>query len=448
VWAFRIDKYVVICYSCAVREHHAGITIRKVSIYQEAAMGGKLAVVVGGGPAPGINGVISAVTFEAVKQGLGVIGVHDGFKWLSKGDTTHTTNLGNGEISRIQLRGGSIIGTSRDNPTKSPEKMANVIKALTSLGVTYLVTIGGDDTAYTSTRVEQEAQGRIAVCHVPKTIDNDLPLPHGVPTFGFETARSLGTQLVENLMEDARTASRWYFVIAMGRSAGHLALGMGMGAGATLTLIPEELGNKISLSKVIAILEGAIIKRLSNGRSHGVAVIAEGVATRFDPEELTFLKDVPRDDHGNIRLAEIPLGDMLKQRVMTGLESVGLKTTIIAKDIGYELRCHPPISYDREYTRYLGYSAVKFLISGGSGAMIMLKDGVCLPIKFADLLDPKTGKTRIRTIDINSDDYHMARRYMIRLEKEDLAGEALKKLAATAKMTAEDFVKRYSVAVG
>ncbi len=411
-------------------------------------MEGKLAVVVGGGPAPGINGVISAVTFEAVKQGLGVIGVHDGFKWLSKGDISHTTILNNSEISRIHLRGGSIIGTSRDNPTKSPEKMENVIKALTSLGVKYLVTIGGDDTAYTSTRVEQEAQGRIAVCHVPKTIDNDLPLPHGVPTFGFETARSLGTQLVENLMEDARTASRWYFVIAMGRSAGHLALGMGMGAGATLTLIPEELGNKISPNKVIAILEGAIIKRLSYGRNHGVAVIAEGVATRFDAEELTFLKDTPKDDHGNIRLAEIPLGDILKQRVMAGLDSLGLKTTVIAKDIGYELRCHPPNSFDREYTRYLGYSAVKFLVSGGSGAMIMLKDGVCLPIKFANLLDSKTGKTKIRTIDVNSDDYHMARRYMLRLEKEDMEGEALKKLAATAKMATEDFVKRYSAAVG
>ncbi len=411
-------------------------------------MGGKLAVVVGGGPAPGINGVISAVTFEALKHNLQVVGIFDGFKWLSKGDTNHTLNLGNGEISRIHLRGGSIIGTSRDNPTKSPEKMANVIKALTGVGVKYLVTIGGDDTAYTATRVEQEAGGKIAVCHVPKTIDNDLPLPHGVPTFGFETARSLGTQLVENLMEDARTAGRWYFVIAMGRSAGHLALGMGMGAGATLTLIPEELGNKISLNKVVAILEGAIIKRLSYGRNHGVAVIAEGVATRFDQEELTFLKDVPRDDHGNIRLAEIPLGDMLKQRVSAGLDSLGLKTTIIAKDIGYELRCHPPISYDREYTRYLGYSAVRFLTSGGTGAMIMLKDGKSLPIKFSDLLDPKTGKTRIRTVDINSDDYLMARRYMIRLEKEDLAGDGLNKLAAAAKLSPEDFRKRYSVAVG
>lgn len=410
-------------------------------------MGEKLAVVVGGGPAPGINGVISAVTFEAIKQGLDVVGVYDGFKWLSRGDTGHTLNLGNGEISRIHLRGGSIIGTSRDNPTKSPEKMANVIKALTGLGVRYLVTIGGDDTAFTATCCEKEGAGKIAVCHVPKTIDNDLPLPHGVPTFGFETARSLGTQLVENLMEDARTAGRWYFVIAMGRSAGHLALGMGMGAGATLTLIPEELGNKISLNKVVAILTGAVIKRLSSGRNHGVAVIAEGVATRFDPEELTFLKDVPRDDHGNIRLAEIPLGDMLKQRVTAELEALGLKTTIIAKDIGYELRCHPPISYDREYTRYLGYSAVKFLVSGGSGAMIMLKDGKSIPIKFSDLVDPKTGKTRIRTVDINSDDYHMARRYMLRLEKEDMEGEALRKLAATAKMGPEDFKKKFVVAV-
>ena len=410
-------------------------------------MAEKLAVVVGGGPAPGINGVISAVTFEAIKHGLDVVGIYDGFKWLSKGDTSHTLKLGDGETTRIHLRGGSIIGTSRDNPTKSPEKMANVVKSLTGLGVRYLVTIGGDDTAYTATRVEEEAKGKIAVCHVPKTIDNDLPLPHGVPTFGFETARSLGTQLVENLMEDARTAGRWYLVIAMGRSAGHLALGMGMGAGATLTLIPEELGENISLNKVLAILEGAIIKRLSYGRNHGVAVIAEGVAIRFNPEELTILQDVPRDDHGNIRLAEIPLGDMLKARVQENLAALGIKMTVIAKDIGYELRCHPPISYDREYTRYLGFSAVKFLVSGGTGAMIMLKDGKNVPIKFADLLDPQTGKTRIRRVDPKSDDYLMARRYMIPLEKADMEGEALAALAKTANMSPGDFKKRYAVAV-
>ena len=410
-------------------------------------MAGKLAIVVGGGPAPGINGVISAVTFEAFKQGLEVIGIYDGFKWLSKGDTSQTRKLHPDEISRIHMRGGSIIRTSRENPTKDPAKMANVIKALTELGVKYLVTIGGDDTAFTSTQVEKAAAGKIAVCHVPKTIDNDLPLPHGVPTFGFETARQLGSQLVENLMEDAQTAFRWYIVVAMGRSAGHLALGMGMGAGATLTLIPEELGNKISWKKVVAILTGAMIKRLVLGRNHGVAVIAEGVAIRFDPEEMSILKDVPLDEHGNIRLAEIPLADMLKQHVLAELTSLGLKMTIIGKDIGYELRCQPPISYDREYTRYLGFSAVKFLVNGGSGAMIMLKDGKSIPIKFADLIDPVTKKTKIRTVEIDSDDYHMARRYMIRLEKEDLEGEMLKKLAAAVKLQPEEFKKRFAVAV-
>jgi 6-phosphofructokinase 1 len=411
-------------------------------------MAGKLAIVVGGGPAPGINGVISAVTFEASKQGLEVIGIYDGFKWLSKGDTSQIMDLNPEDISRIHMRGGSIIRTSRENPTKDPAKMANVIKALTELGIKYLVTIGGDDTAYTATQVEKAAGGKIAVCHVPKTIDNDLPLPHGVPTFGFETAKQLGAQLVENLMEDAQTAFRWYIIVAMGRSAGHLALGMGMGAGATLTLIPEELGNKISWKKVVAILTGAMIKRLVLGRNHGVAVIAEGVAIRFDPEEMTILKDVPRDEHGNIRLAEIPLADMLKQHVLAELASLGLKMTIIGKDIGYELRCQPPISYDREYTRYLGYSAVKFLVNGGSGAMIMLKDGKSIPIKFADLIDPATKKTRIRTVEIDSDDYHMARRYMIRLEKEDLEGEMLKKLAAAVKLQPEEFKKRFAIAVG
>jgi hypothetical protein len=90
---------------------------------------------------------------------------------------------------------------------------------------------------------------------------------------------------------------------------------------------------------------------------------------------------------------------------------------------------------------------VKFLVAGGSGAMIMLKDGVCHPIKFADLIDPKSGKTRVRVVDIKADDYHMARRYMIRLEKEDMQGEALSKLATTAKMGIEDFKKRFSIAV-
>jgi 6-phosphofructokinase 1 len=406
-------------------------------------MGDKLAIVMGGGPAPGINGVISAASIEAINQGKEAIGILDGFKWLSQGDTGHVVKLDLAHVSRIHLKGGSILRTSRENPTKSPEKMANVVKALKELGVRYLVTIGGDDTAFTSSQVEKEAKGEIAVCHVPKTIDNDLPLPPGVPTFGYETARELGTRLVENLMEDARTAARWYFVIAMGRSAGHLALGMGTGAGATITLIPEELGEKISLRRVVNILEGAIIKRLSAGKDHGVAVIAEGVAARLDPDTFSFVKDAPRDEHGNIRLAEIPFGTIIKNEVSKELKEMGIKMTIVAKDIGYELRCHPPTAFDRQYTRNLGYSAVRFLLEGGSGAMVLFKDGKTAPIPFAELTDPATGKTRIRTVDIDSEIYQTARRYMIRLNPEDFEGENLARIAETAKMNAGEFKKRF-----
>src|SRR5205085_5841710 len=99
---------------------------------------------------------------------------------------------------------------------------------------------GGDDTAYSGSQVYLRAGGRIRVAHVPKTIDNDLPLPASTPTFGFETARHLGVATVRNLAEDARTTSRWYVIVSMGRAAGHLALGIGKAAAATLILIPEE----------------------------------------------------------------------------------------------------------------------------------------------------------------------------------------------------------------
>src|SRR5690606_40788224 len=138
-----------------------------------------------------------------------------------------------------------------------------------------------------------EAAGRIRVAHVPKTIDNDLPLPDGIPTFGYETARELATTIVENLIEDCRTTSRWFFVVLMGRKSGSLALGTGKAAGAPVTVIPEEFpAGPIRLDDVVRTLEGAVVKRLARGRTDGVAVIAEGVAERLDPNDLEERKGV------------------------------------------------------------------------------------------------------------------------------------------------------------
>src|SRR4051795_3949176 len=238
-----------------------------------ATIPGKLALLVGGGPAPGINGVISAVTIEAIEQGMEVIGFLDGLKGLVEGRTAHFVPLKIENVKQINPRGGSILRTSRTNPTKPPELMRNVLESLARLNVSMLVTIGGDDTAYSGSQVYKQAAGAIRVAHVPKTIDNDLPLPGCAPTFGYETARHLGVGIVRNLAEDARTTSRWYLIISMGRAAGHLALGIGKAAAATLTIIPEEFrGRQVTLDELCDIILGSIIKRVSQGSQYGVVV--------------------------------------------------------------------------------------------------------------------------------------------------------------------------------
>jgi len=418
----------------------------------------RLGILVGGGPAPGINSVIGAVTIEAINSGLEVIGIYDGFEHLMKGRTDMVRQLTIPDVSRIHFDGGSILRTSRANPTRTAEDLQNTVKALKELGIRYLVTIGGDDTAFSASEVVKAAGGTIRVAHVPKTIDNDLPLPGGMPTFGFETARHLGTELVRNLMEDSRTTNRWYFVVAMGRKAGHLALGIGKAAGATITVIGEEFPKeRITLAEVCDVLEGAILKRRVLGRKDGVAVIAEGIGEKLDPEELAKIPgvEVERDPHGHIRLGEIPLATILKREIQRRFRERGEKMTIVDVTLGYELRCAPPIPFDIDYTRTLGYGAVRFLLSEPKddkvkdGGMVCLVGGRLEILPFDELRDPVTGRTKVRLVDINSEHYKVAREYMIRLERKDLENpEMLAKLAEAAKMTTEEFKKKFAHVVG
>jgi 6-phosphofructokinase 1 len=404
-----------------------------------------LAILVGGGPAPGINSVIGSATIRGVLEGMDVLGIRDGFEWIMKGDVDHVVPLGIDEVSRIHFRGGSYIGISRANPTKDPQHLENTVISLLRMNVSRLITIGGDDTAYSAMKLEEKAQGRIHVVHVPKTIDNDLELPSHVDTFGFQTARHHGVEIVMNLMVDAKTTSRWYFVIAMGRKAGHLALGIGKAAGATLTLIPEEFrSGNVSFKALVDTLAGAIIKRLSYGRRDGVAVIAEGLVLGLDPAELEGLEEIERDAHGNVRIAEVNIGEILKAAVVRRLKEFSLKTTIVAKNIGYELRCADPVPFDLEYTRDLGYCAAKYLVSGGNAAMVSLQGGNFVPIPFRSMIDPETGKARIRMVDIDSTRYAIARRYMIRLRRDDFEDpHELAKFAATCGLHLQEFREQF-----
>lgn len=406
-----------------------------------------LAIIVAGGPAPGINGIISAATIEAINNGLRVIGIVDGFKWIAEGDKSKIMELDVNMVSRIHYTGGSILGTSRYDLKSSPEKINNVFSIIKELGVDYLLSIGGDGTLAAAWELEKLSKGVLKIVHVPKTIDNDLPLPEKVCTFGFQTAREVGFNIVKNVMVDAKTTGRWYFVVTMGRSAGHLALGISKAAGATLAIIGEEFKeDKISLSAVCDILEGSIIKRLASGKSYGVAVLAEGLALKLDPADLKDMENVEKDDSGNIRFSEIDLGGVLKDEIKRRLKEKGLYITIVDKNIGYELRCAAPIPFDLEYTKDLGYGAVKFLLNGGTKVMVSLIGGKIKPIDFEYLIDPETGRTETRMVNIYTESYEVARKYMIRLCKEDFEDEdEVAKFAKCANMTISDFVEQFGL---
>lgn len=405
----------------------------------------KLAILVGGGPAPGINSVIAAATIRAELDGIEVVGIRDGFEWIMQGDVEHVTSLTIDSVSRIHFRGGSHLGISRANPTVKPEYLENSVLSLLRLNVSQLITIGGDDTAYSAMKLEEQSAGRIRVVHVPKTIDNDLDLPAYVDTFGFQTARHYGVEIVKNLMVDAKTTSRWYYVVAMGRKAGHLALGIGKAAGATLTLVPEEFAaGPIRLATIVDTLAGAAIKRLSYGRRDGVAVIAEGLVLGLSAADLTQINEVERDAHGHVHIDDINIGEMLKTQVARRLRDFGIKATIVAKNIGYELRCADPIPYDMEYTRDLGYCAAKYLLAGGNGVMISMQAGQLIPIPFTEMIDPTSGRARVRLLDVHSTRYGIARRYMIRLRRDDFENpHELAKFAATAGMPVEEFRREF-----
>ena len=394
----------------------------------------RIGILVGGGPAPGINSAISACVIAAADKGVDVIGIPDGFSRLIRGDIDRSFKLSPDDVELIHFKGGSILRTSRANPTTRPENLEKTVKSLHSMNLESLISIGGEDTALSASEVAKASNGTIRVAHIPKTIDNDLPLPGDTPTFGYETARQLGTELVSNLMEDSRTTNRWFIVVVMGRKAGHLALGIGKGVGASLTIIPEEFSSsKIMLKDVVDVIAGSMLKRRVYGRDDGIVVIAEGVAEKIDPSELEQLAGlgIARDPHGHIRLGEIPVAAIIRREVQKRFLEFGEELGMVDTTLGYELRCAPPIPFDIDYTPSLGFGAVQFLTTTTSedslrnGGLVYIENGMSKVMPFDDMRDSKTNKALVRVVDTKSHYYTVARKYMFRLEKEDLQDETM-----------------------
>ena len=413
----------------------------------------RIGILVGGGPAPGINGVLYAATMEACKHDREVIGIYDGFKHLMDGEVLGIPLLPE-TVAYIHQEGGSILHTARANPTKSEQSLHNCVTALLGAGITSLVSIGGDDTAFSASRVARYAQESMGIrlnsVHVPKTIDNDLPLPEDIPTFGFETARALGAQLAVNLKRDAATSQHWFLVMTMGRKAGHLALGIGKSAVATVTLIPEEwAGREIRLGEVVDILATSVLLRRLEGKPYGVAILAEGILENLAHEDLEALDNVERDEHGHIRLAEVNFLDILKQNLSQELAQMGVQVRLVKQVLGYELRCAPPCAFDVEYTRTLGEAAIDFLLRGGTNAIITLQHNQIVPIPYDDMIDPVTGRTEVRLVDTSSYRYQSKYKSMTRLKPEHAGDEALfERLAAQTNLSPAQFKGRFGYLAG
>jgi 6-phosphofructokinase 1 len=410
-----------------------------------------LGILCGGGPAPGLNGVIQGATLYALRLGWKVTGFLQGFRFLMTGDVDlvkkNSIDLTEDVVANIHFEGGTIIQTARNNPRTSETALVNVRTVLRALKVRYFLTIGGDDTASSAVAVAGGMDGNeISVLSCPKTIDNDLPLPPSQATFGFHTARGFGLEIVRNLTADSRSAPRYFIVEAMGRSAGHLALGIAEATGAQLALVPEEFKTeKIEFEDVVDLVEAAILKRLAYGKDSGIIVLAEGLVSSMSEASVYKLfggVEPSRDAHGHINLDDAELSRAVTAELLKRVGPLGIRLT--PKKIGYELRCGAPCAYDAVYTRELGWGAVDSFVKGFSACLIVHENGEVKPWKFEDLLDPATGRVRTRLVDVTSQAFKIARTYFWRLSDKDFDNAPLiAKIAAVAKVTPDAFLTKF-----
>ena len=344
-----------------------------------------IAILTGGGPAPGMNTVVGSVAKTFLQKGFRVIGLHGGYSGLFN-KNPKTTDIDFLLADDIFNRGGSYLTMSRFKPTdKNFEEDFN-LDFFVKNNVKLLVTVGGDDTASTANRIAkflEEKKYPIANIHVPKTIDNDLPLPAGSPTFGYQSAKDMGSIIGRTVATDAKTSGNWFVVAAMGRSAGHLAFGIGTACHYPMIVIPEMFNKTtITVDKIVNLVVSSIVKRKIMGIDYGVAMISEGVFHSLSDEEIQKSGiHFSYDDHGHPELGKV-------------------------SKIGYEVRCQTPVAFDLVYCSMLGMGTYKLFSEGKTGCMVYVDPaGQISPLYLKDLQDPTTGKIPPRLVDIKSDKF-------------------------------------------
>ncbi|MFI3330805.1 MAG: 6-phosphofructokinase [Rikenellaceae bacterium] len=383
-----------------------------------------VAIVTAGGPAPGINTVISSIVKTFLQKGYRVIGLHVGYKGLFSKErkiTEFTYEI----AESIFNRGGSFLAMSRFKPKDSDFEEKFCIDFFTENNIKLLVTIGGDDTASTANRVTKYLEKKkypIANIHVPKTIDNDLPLPEGCPTFGYQSAKDKGAQIASIIMDDAKASGNWFVICAMGRSAGHLAFGVGIASHLPMIIIPEMFNKTtITVDKIVNLISSTIIKRKMMGMEYGVAIISEGVFHALSTDEIakagiTF----SYDEHGHPELGKVSKAQIFCQMITNKINQVGIKAKMRPEELGYEVRCAAPNSYDLVYCTMLAMGVYKLYKEGKTGCIVYTEpDGTIKSLSYKDAQDPASGKILPRLVNANGDKLNLVANTMLTYIGED-----------------------------
>lgn len=387
-----------------------------------------IAILCGGGPAPGINTVISTVAKTFLKSGYRVIGLHGGYKSLFS-ENPELIDFDFTFADDIQKQGGSALRMSRHKPKDSEFST----RFFTLNNVKLLVTIGGDDTASTANRISKfltENKIKIQNLHVPKTIDNDLPLPEGSPTFGYYSAKDEGVRIAQTIYEDARTSGNWFTVSAMGREAGHLAFGIGAACHYPMIIIPEMFHKtEVTFDRITRLIISSMLKRKIEGIAYGVAIVSEGVFHFMTKSEIESSNiNFTYDDHGHPELGNVSKAHIYNMLLQYRLKEINLNIKSRPVELGYELRCVRPVAFDLMYCGLLGYGVKQLFDQGVSGAMVTSDPaGNCHPLYLKDVED-ENGKVKPRLVDMESektkmvfenglqylgpDDYDAAREYI------------------------------------
>ncbi len=367
----------------------------------------KLLVLQAGGPAPGIPNVQEAAALQAMELGWSVYGLPGGFRDLAdvRSDPrlvalTRELVEGAGKEGRI------LLSSSRTSLVKDPEAASNAVKKLEELGISQVLTIGGDDTLTSSAALCAASAGKIKVVHAPKTIDDDLPLPEGVRTFGVDSAAEYAAHWrLRGLAREAQVnPNHWFLAVIMGRRSGSLALRAAEKAKTegycpAITVIPELFDIEIEFQDLVDLITGAVLLARSRGTKGGVILVSEGCFESCSPQSIEKLvAGITHDDHGHVEISQLQFPGLLARLIKQKFSALEIPFAIRTEDIAHGLlRTCEPSNFDFAYTSAVGKAAVDCLAAGRSNLTVYYCGaGQVGYMPFADAIDPATNRARTR----------------------------------------------------